>query len=101
MAVLRSVVAVGMILFGFVSFPYPREDWGKTGLMLGCACLEAGGVVGLVLLSWWPVLAGLILGFGLPMVVRSRVICARCGRPVDATQAVAVERQYYCSECSG
>lgn len=76
LTVLRTVAAVVFVLYGFSSFPYPKEDRHKVGLAVGCLLFVASGVLAVAIASWWPLAAGPLLGFGAGLLLGWREIRA-------------------------
>lgn len=68
MDILRALFAILMILHGLTSFPYSREDRWKVGLALGCISFVIAGTLALSLASWWALLGGGALGYGIPLI---------------------------------
>lgn len=67
----RIGIALLLITYGLLSFPYPREDRHKLGLAVGCVLFALSGSLALILQSWWPLPAGVVAGYGVAYVIPS------------------------------
>jgi len=65
-------VGVFFVIYGILSFPYPKEDRHQVGLVVGCIIFFVLGLLSLVLGSWWPLPAGVVLGYGATLILTSR-----------------------------
>lgn len=65
---LRIAIAVLFMLYGFASFPYPKEDRHKIGLAVGCVCFLVSGLASIATGKWWPLPVGMLLGWGLAVL---------------------------------